>query len=748
MNHLYGLIPEMYRTLDRDEGWPLRAFMSVLESQYAALHANIGLLYDNAFIETCAPWAVPYIAELLGTQGLSFASQNVPSQRARVANALGCRSFKGTLPALSRAVADTTGWPCVVTDGIDHVAAAQALAAPRPALNGSPNIASVSAMNDVGGPFGTVALTVDVARGGISGLADLRLHLWRLGACTVSNGQPRSLGQGRFMVHPFGIDQPLFIPMPPWGGGGIERQSLPREVPQPLTRRTLAADLQRLRRPRAEEARRLTPLVRSNLDPHRHADGTRQWLDRLVSNRVTGMLAERNIGGSLCFTIHPAIAIRVGEGEAAYTIPPERIVALDLSDWPDLPDEVRWAPGPDRAVPVEAAVDPELGRILLPKGWDEAVVRVDFAYGCTADLGGGPYPRAEDVDTLTADAGMPAPRRVWQALVCADLPADAPMPPDTHRTLSDALAAWREAGADGMIRIADNAIHEIGPALLDVGALDLAIVAEDGCRPCIAGSLTFAGGGVRHGVLIDGAWVRGSLTVSGDVDMVVRHCTVVPANGGIAVSALDAAGAAGPSLRITDSIVGPITATPDTRALFVVRSIVDGGGHGGDHGGRAISGTDGAGIDGTVLGPPVALDAATVLGNLYAYALQADNALVTGEAALAVVAPAKIRHSVVTVRSLKPATMDAVLPARFIALPKDGGAGGGPAVAFDSRRYGDPAFARPSRGNPSAVLSGGSGGEQVGAYHDLCENQRIANIGPVLDELLPQGLLWGIELVT
>ena len=62
---LLALLPAFYRERDGENG-PLRALLGVIARQGALLEADIERLYDNAFIETCEDWVVPYIGDLLG----------------------------------------------------------------------------------------------------------------------------------------------------------------------------------------------------------------------------------------------------------------------------------------------------------------------------------------------------------------------------------------------------------------------------------------------------------------------------------------------------------------------------------------------------------------------------------------------------------------------------------------------------------------------------------------------------------
>src|SRR5207253_1565611 len=63
---LFALLPAAYRTRDAENGGALEALFAVMASQSAIVEDNIEQLYDDQFIETCAPWVIPYIGDLLG----------------------------------------------------------------------------------------------------------------------------------------------------------------------------------------------------------------------------------------------------------------------------------------------------------------------------------------------------------------------------------------------------------------------------------------------------------------------------------------------------------------------------------------------------------------------------------------------------------------------------------------------------------------------------------------------------------
>ena len=50
------LLPSVYRVRDTEEGEPLRELLALITRQVGILEEDLEQLYDNQFIETCAPW--------------------------------------------------------------------------------------------------------------------------------------------------------------------------------------------------------------------------------------------------------------------------------------------------------------------------------------------------------------------------------------------------------------------------------------------------------------------------------------------------------------------------------------------------------------------------------------------------------------------------------------------------------------------------------------------------------------------
>src|SRR3954451_15701926 len=92
---LFDLLPAVHRSRDAAQGYPLLQFLTVLAEQARILEEDVEQLYDNAFVETCADWVLPYIGDLIGYRTIHGAA--VVNQRAEIANAIALRRRKFTI---------------------------------------------------------------------------------------------------------------------------------------------------------------------------------------------------------------------------------------------------------------------------------------------------------------------------------------------------------------------------------------------------------------------------------------------------------------------------------------------------------------------------------------------------------------------------------------------------------------------------------------------------------------------------
>jgi hypothetical protein len=215
---LYDLLPAIYRIRDAEEGGALEALSAVLAAEADVVDRDIQGLYDDLFIETCRPWVVPYIADLLDVRGLYAVAPGTASQRAYVANTIGYRRRKGTLAVLEQLAYDVTGWRAKADEFFQLLATTQYAKHVRLA-NVRPDLRDADGLELLDGPFERAAHSGEVRRippgRGRYNIPNIGLYLWRLQSYSIERGTARQIGPAadeRYTFNPLGLDEPLFNP--------------------------------------------------------------------------------------------------------------------------------------------------------------------------------------------------------------------------------------------------------------------------------------------------------------------------------------------------------------------------------------------------------------------------------------------------------------------------------------------------------------------------------------------------------
>ncbi|MBK8798610.1 MAG: hypothetical protein IPM07_20790 [Anaerolineales bacterium] len=723
---LYELLPAIYRIRDAENGEPLHALLTIMGDELARIEEDTAGLYDDWFIETCAEWVIPYLGDLLGLRGLHQLTEVGDfSQRAFVANTLRYRRRKGTAPVLEQLARDVTGWPARAVEFFARLATTQHLNHVRLDSPATASLRQASRLELVDGPLETVNHTAEVrniAPGrGRYNIPNIGIFLWRLQPYFVQGVTPQPVTDppdGRYHFSPLGNDLPLFNR--PRTESEIVHLAEEPDLPVMLRRRALYDDLEALR-----------------------------------LGSVTGKPAP-----SQYLDASPVLQILLpAAGDDLAPVPAAEILICNLAD---IPGESDWRRPPTaqsyagQSLPLQVAVDPQLGRIALPAGVVPDDIAVSYTYGFSADIGGGPYPRLETLE-LDADAG------VFTATVAQRGGGD-------HTTLASAIAAWVAAPeAAGIITVLDSATYAESLLIAMAAGRSLTIQAADGQRPLLR--LQDAGGapnalivtgadGDRSALTLNGLWIEGGLSIQSVSLETLRvlHCTLVPG------WRIDAAGV--PLLPAAPSILA-ISPNPDFR-LELMRTI-----SGALHLAAESDGLTAhdsildafdaetvafAAHDGVSAGPPASFERCTIYGEVRARQFDLiSESILLGRALAERRQVGCSRFSFLGEGSRAPRrhrcqpdlALDAYAAARnkqvealttverrMVTLTVT--------PTFTTTRFGRPAYAQLSRTCPVEISTGAEDGGEMGVFHLVQQPQRLANLRTALDEYLRVGLEAGI----
>ncbi len=476
---LYNLLPAVYRIRDAGNGYPLRAFLQIISAQAGFVKDNIDGLWDDLFIETCAPWVIPYIGDLVANNPLHDV---VTRGRADVAHTIYYRRRKGTLSMLEMLARDVTGWGARAvaffeqlgwTQNLNH----QRMAVPVTAAPGDPfcvdrvgaaNLRDLDALDRIDGAFDSTTHTVDVRPicqcAGWYNIKKAGFFLWRLESFPLIWVAPRrsSFYLDGFHFSPLGNPAPLFT-VPPSSFKDMA-QIVESQAPGPI-------------RPAA-------------------------------------------------FYFHPADYY--GEGasfgiydgadpQTAKIHDPAKIICHDLSN---------WLPPPSGMV----AVDVEAGRIAFAPGESPAGFLVKFAYGFSGEMGGGPYDRRPPA-TPANGAELAYPDTITHPNFFGTV-IRVPSPGIT--TISQAIASWIPGpNPQAVIQIVDNGAYQEDLNInLPAGAV-LVIQAANLQRPALLGNISvITPAGTASLFMLNGLLIAGQLHVLGALEALdIVHCTLIPGLG-------------------------------------------------------------------------------------------------------------------------------------------------------------------------------------------------------------------------
>ncbi|MBD2099869.1 hypothetical protein [Leptolyngbya sp. FACHB-261] len=395
---LYKLLPSIYQLQDVKQGEPLRALLAIIESEFQAIEADIEGLYDNWFIETCEPWVVPYIGDLLKVRDL-YADDTLtygPEQRAHVANTLAYRRRKGTAPVLEQLAQDITGWRARAVEFFQLLATTQNLNHLR--TNTSVDLRSNKQPELLGTPFEQrAAYTAEIRRvanaQGKYNVGNMGLFLWRLRSYPIERGTARAVKGHKAKING------LYYTFNPLG-----REAVPLfNQPQTETEITQLAE------------------------------------EINVPGKLFRHLLQASIGTDSASKIFPRIFV---DGQAN-PISPEEILVYSLGQ----EDSQQWQLPPQNlylqtdGTPIKkVALDPELGRLAFLTGTPRQV-EVSYSYGFSSDVGSGPYDRSESLAKALHGSGS---RLIWSVQQFSPTGHTSHTKHVKRKPLAEAVRAWNK----------------------------------------------------------------------------------------------------------------------------------------------------------------------------------------------------------------------------------------------------------------------------------------------------------------
>jgi hypothetical protein len=762
LDRLYELLPAVHRMRDAENGYPLRALLSVINEQVNVVEEDIARLYGNWFIETCEDWVVPYIGDLIGYRPVHEAGDpsdvsslegrlrnKILIPRREVANTLRSRRRKGTLALLELLAGDVAGWPARAVEFYTLLCWAQHLNHLRTGRGRTTDLRDVDALDLIDGPFERLAHTVDVRRVishrslGRYNIPSVGVFVWRLKPYSVTHAPAYCLeneGPQCFTFSVLGNDTALYTRLEP----EREHTHIAEEInlPVPIRRRAL------------EKRVTLRPL------------------------KTQAAAAYYGEGKS--------IAIYAPDWPAKgapQPVPHKLVIPADLSDW-------RY-----RAQRHQVALDPVLGRIVFPAGQlPKRGVWVTYHYGFSADMGGGEY-----------DRSLSEPIEFTLYRISKDKPAA-----DTFETINAALAKWRQEqqalGTEpidpekkkkwhldkerlraAVIEIQDSAAYSEPLAITLEAGESLQIRGANRTRPVIRlldymtdrpDAFTVSGKqGSRFkldGLLVTGRGVQVAgpdraepeRYAQGDLcDVTLRHVTLVPGWG--LECDCEPKRPNEPSLELINtgakviveySIIGSISVTADEVQTDPVEIAIN------------DSIVDATSIERVAIGAPslplafarVAIVRSTVIGEVNTHAIAlAENSIFMGLIRVGRRQQGCMRFCYVMSDSRTPRRYHCQ-PDLVIALLDDVQ----PPLTQDDKvkltdretqrvrprlnslRYGTPTYCQLSFDCAEEIIRGADDESEMGAFHDLFQSQRTANLRARLDEYTPAGMETGILFAT
>jgi hypothetical protein len=732
-NRLYNLLPAIYRQRDEMAGQPLQALLAVIENEFNLLESDMDAAYDNWFIETSDAWVIPYLADLVGIEDQTIFEQPLFGQRRLVANHVAYQRRKGLSSILAHISRDVSGWYAYVADLSERVAQTQSVKNVKLSRGRTLDLRQGEQAALLGTAFDRAARTADVRRvdadtqsGSLPGMVSknaLALYLWRLQSYPIRQAQAgvpthcrRGYKSRQFTFDPLGRRVSLFIQ--PEAIDHLNQPMHPGHFPQPLTRAMLKADLAG------------TAPTPKRLDFSFEEEST--------SSRYYGPQREFSIWVNGCFI--PAGEILSGQ-----------ITDDNAAYWNTLMRGLKKE-GKKKSV----VVDPENGRFLLAKAVARQSVTVNYTYGCSNDLGSGPFLRsgADAADELARQNAI----RI--DILKSSTDSDPFEPIQTVSSLEKALDRWQELCdasrferrqlPQAIIRFLDSGTYPLMSPLqpdLPSGSF-LSIEAAAGERPTIItkgnplGKAWSPEKGQDRRLRLQGLLVKGPVSLpktnGGKLDFQIQGCTFtdpldlhIPENVSfdfkISASMIDSVAVEIQTVPVGGTSGDDKQDAPHRGLLMIEDSVV----------GKRISTTNRSehgytfetGIQSSTILGDVQLSAVSqIRDSIVMGCLDVTNEFHQGQAVM--------QYSYAATTNI-PDTARAYCFTLSQCRPQ-----------FTSTQPVHPGYAQLRLTGPAQIRNGASNGAEMGAFNSLQENRREANLKRMLPDYLPLGQKIGIFKFT
>ena len=687
---------------------PLESLLMVIDEQLAAFAEDLDQFYDNLFIETCAPWVIPYIGDLIGYQSIQGITPSVDNPRTEVAETISLRRRKGTALVLEQLARDITGWGASAVELFQLLGDTQYMKHVRTGNFYAPNVRGWKPRFYSNSGFSAMTRKVDVHSLPTVGLPryniqNVGIYLWSLGAYSVTQGTPvPALDAGGtavcYRISSLGMDIPLFH-------RGISQGE---QITSPATEANVP-----------------------------------DWLPRLL------LCADMQKGvGASYYGEGASLALYLG----GQLLNPYQIQVADLSSQ----TSGLWNNLPTTGCPYSALIDPDLGRVALPASDTSTALTASYFYGFNGDMGGGEYERQDSF--IVTD---PAFIVTYSTTVYASL----------QDAINAAIGLMGVEGKVAL-EIPDSATYTIssfGQLIIDLPkGTTLELRAADGARPTLLldGELAISGD-ANSVVILNGLLVAASAGMMPGTEAValvhvppdrpsglgtnllselsLTHCTLLP--GWSVDSSSNPTQPAQPTLVAEPSgvqivseysVLGAIQAAPLV-AINLSDSIVDA---------TSTTGVAYSALDGTSGGGALTLQGCTVVGKVHAEVLTLISnsivwgALTLGDSWVSALVADRLQSGCVRFSFLP---VDAVTPRRFECVEQ---ALASAAPIFFSLRYGQPGYLKMLACTDDSIRRGADDGGEMGGFHFVLAPLRESDLTLRLQEYTPVGLDVGLVYQT